>query len=298
VRLLSAAFSADGTLFAANLGTGPFRVWDLAHGARLLPVQVADGYGRALAFSPDGRFLATAGMRLDLDAPAEERTIRLWELATGLEAFRLPLPPGNAVTCIAFLPDGRSLAAGMADTTAIIWDLTPAGAGGKLDDAGLGRLWRDLSGDATASYRAARRLAASPKESVPLLAERLRPVAAPGAARLARLLADLDGKGFAVRQRAERELEALGEMAAPALRELLAKKPSLEVRRRIERILAKLEEPSVPAAEVLRELRAVAALEWAGTPPARRHLRALAGGATGARLTTAAQAALKRLERR
>jgi hypothetical protein len=53
----------------------------------------------------------------------------------------------------------------------------------------------------------------------------------------------------------------------------------------------------VPAAEVLRELRAVAALEWAGTTPARRHLRALADGASGARLTVAAKAALERLER-
>jgi WD40 repeat protein len=298
VQILSAAFSADGRFCAANLGTGPFRVWDLAHKARPLPMHIPDGYGQALAFSPDGRYLATAGMRLDRDAPAEERTIRLWELTTGREAFRLPLPPGNAATCIAFLPDGRSLVAGMADTTALVWDLTPTRAGAKLDDADLGRLWRDLADDATAGYRAARRLAASPERSVAFLAERLRPAAAPGAARLARLLADLDGKNFAVRQRAERELEALGELAAPALRELLAKKPSLEVCRRAERILAKLEEPSVPAAAVLRELRAVAALEWAGTAPARRHLRALAGGASGARLTTAAQAALKRLERR
>jgi WD40 repeat protein len=298
VRLLSSAFSADGTLFAANLGFGPFRVWDLAHGGRLLPVQIPDGYGQALAFSPDGRFLATAGMRLDLDAPAEERTIRLWELTTGKEAFRLPLPPGNTVTCIAFLPDSRSLVAGMADTTALVWDLTPAGAGAKLDDAGLERLWRDLAGDAAASYRAARLLTAAPEQAVPFLAGRLRPEAAPGAARLARLLADLDGKGFAVRQRAERELEVLGGLAAPALREALAKKPSLEVRRRAERILAKLEAPSAPPASVLRQLRAVAALEWAGTASARRHLRALAGGATGAPLSAAAQAALKRLERR
>jgi WD40 repeat protein len=125
-RLLASAFSSDGTLFAANAGNGPFGVWDLARGGRKIPVAIPDGYGQALAFSPDKRLLATAGMRLDADARPEERTIRLWELATGREAFRLPLPPGNAVSCIAFLPDGRSLVAGMADTTVMIWDLRPA----------------------------------------------------------------------------------------------------------------------------------------------------------------------------
>jgi RNA polymerase sigma factor (sigma-70 family) len=125
-RVMSSVFSADGTLFAANLGTGPFTVWDLARGGRKIPMAIPDGYGQALAFSPDKRFLATGGMRMDADAPAAERTIRLWELATGREAFRLPLPPGNAVTCLAFLPHGRSVVAGMADTTVMIWDLRPA----------------------------------------------------------------------------------------------------------------------------------------------------------------------------
>jgi hypothetical protein len=45
-------------------------------------------------------------------------------LATGKEALRLPLLPGNAVTQAAFLPGGRLLAATMADTTVLTWDLT------------------------------------------------------------------------------------------------------------------------------------------------------------------------------
>ncbi len=82
------------------------------------------------------------------------------------------------------------------------------------------------------------------------------------------------------------------------MREALAKKPPLEVRRRIERILARLEAPAVPPAEVLRQLRAAAALEWAGTPASRRHLKTLAGGAPAARLTREAGSALDRLSRR
>jgi RNA polymerase sigma factor (sigma-70 family) len=139
VRLLSSAISVRGTLLAANLGTGPFRVWDLARGGRRLPWDLPDGFGQALAFSPDQRYLASAGMRLDADTVPAERTIRLWELATGKEAFRLALPPGNAVSQIAFRPDSRSLVAAMADTTVLIWDLRhlkTRGAAGKAARSG------------------------------------------------------------------------------------------------------------------------------------------------------------------
>jgi RNA polymerase sigma factor (sigma-70 family) len=296
VRLLAGALSADGTLFAGNAGDGPFRAWDLARGSRPVPLAIPDGYGQALAFSPDNRYLATAGTRVDADAPAAERTVRLWELATGKEAFRLPLPPGNAVSRVAFLPGGRSLAAAMADTTVLVWDLAPAG-GPRPDAAGLGRLWADLGGEATAAYRAARRLASCPAQAVPFLAVRLPPAAEPDPEALARLLGQLDHKAFAARDRAERELERLGDLAAPALRQALAKGLPLEVARRVKRVLAKLEAPAELSAAALREVRGVAVLEWAGTPAARKHLQALAGGASGARLTREARAALARLGR-
>jgi hypothetical protein len=55
-----------------------------------------------------------------------------------------------------------------------------------------------------------------------------------------RLLADLDSDRFAVRQQAEAELEKMGWMVEPALCKALESKPSLEMRRRIETVLAKL----------------------------------------------------------
>jgi hypothetical protein len=51
----------------------------------------------------------------------------------------------------------------------------------------------------------------------------------------------------------------------------------VEVRRRVEQLLAKLNRP-VPLPESLRVLRAVQALEQRGTPPAREMLQALAQG--------------------
>ena len=64
-----------------------------------------------------------------------------------------------------------------------------------------------------------------------------------------------------------------------------------------EPLLEKLEGP-VTAPELLRALRAVEALERAGTAEARAVLARLAGGAPPARLTREAQAASKRLDQR
>jgi hypothetical protein len=88
----------------------------------------------------------------------------------------------------------------------------------------------------------------------------------------------------------------LGEAATGFCRRALAGKPSAEVRRRPEALLeAQEREPPAPAAGRLRMLRAVEALESAGTPGARRLLERWAKGAAGARQTAEAKAALERL---
>src|SRR5262249_39692640 len=71
----------------------------------------AAGIVARLAFSPDGRTLASCSGRDDV--------IRLWETTSGKERATLP----DAVCCVAFAPDGKMLAAGKADGTVKIWDL-------------------------------------------------------------------------------------------------------------------------------------------------------------------------------
>ena len=102
-----------------------------------------------------------------------------------------------------------------------------------------------------------------------------------------------ESNDFSVRQKATEELERLGDLAVATLEKALAVKPSLETRTRIDRLLEKSDR--TPPPEVLRSLRALEALEHAGTPEARQLLKALAKGADGARLTREAQAALQRL---
>jgi hypothetical protein len=126
---------------------------------------------------------------------------------------------------------------------------------------------------------------------VPLLRENLSPAPAVGA-QLARLVAQLDSSNFAERDKASQELEKRLHLAEPVLRQALASNPALEMRRRLEDLLDKA---AGWTPTQLREHRAVAALEYMGTPEARQLLEKLAGGAPGARLTEEARDSLARL---
>jgi hypothetical protein len=114
---------------------------------------------------------------------------------------------------------------------------------------------------------------------------------------LRRLLADLDSNQFFARDQAEKDLAVLAELAEPALRQALAGKASLELRRRLERLLDRIVTRSYTA-EQLRELRSITVLEHMGTEEARQVLQHIAQGAEEATLTQEAKATLQRLTRR
>src|SRR5262249_53738594 len=86
------------------------------------------------------------------------------------------------------------------------------------------------------------------------------------------------------------------DQALSALHQTLETHPPLEICRRVEHILAKLEQSPPP--HYLRPLRAVEALEHIGTSEACEVLATLARGAPLARLTQAAQQAQQRLGKR
>ena len=140
-------------------------------------------------------------------------------------------------------------------------------------------------------------LVARPGLALPLLRQRLRPVCLdPG--QLSRLIADLDHRRFAVRERASRGLERLGECAEGALCQARAARPSAEVRRRIDLLLERLRTLRLcPSPERRRLSRAVDVLEQIGSPEAREMLAGLARGFPAADLTVEAKAALERMPR-
>jgi HEAT repeat protein len=170
----------------------------------------------------------------------------------------------------------------------------------KLTAKELDAAYDDLKGgDGAKAYLAVARLAASGKESVPFLNERLKNDPAPDARRIAKLIADLDSESFEVREEATAALERVGSKAEAALTRALEKTESAEVRVRAQRLLDKFKDPlsPLPSAELV-QLRVLEALANSGTAEAREFIKELAKGDPESRLTQEAKAALKRWDRR
>lgn len=301
--LAASAFSSDGRTLAVTVKqerrknkeggqTWPsqFYLFETATGqerARILGTdEGAMGCGLVAA---NGRYLAFAE-----GSVYERYPLLVWDavLNRPIGSFH----PTHNVRCLAFSRDGRTLASGLGDSTILLWDMPEAARQNtKLSSKQLEESWSALAADdARKAYRAIHRLAAAPQQSIPFLRDHLKPAAAVDAKRIERLIADLDEDAFAVRERASRELKQIGSPVAPALRRVLAKRPTLEMRRRIEQLLELFDRGRYTPDE-LRSLRAVEAAEHMATPEARQVLGRWAEGALDAVLTHEARLSLQRL---
>jgi RNA polymerase sigma factor (sigma-70 family) len=242
------------------------------------------------AFSPDGRMLAHS---------RANGGISLYETTSAKEISQLKGHQHYAAS-VAFAPDGKTLASGSRDTTALIWDLAAhvkkvKPVARELSDKDTQARWDALSGDdAAKAYDAINALASAPAQAVPIIKKNLHAAAPADAERINRLIADLNSDEFAVRKKAHQELQKQGESALPVLRKALAGNPPAETRKRLKELVEMASGANLPR-DRLRDLRAVETLEKIGTPEAIQVLRTLAKGSAGATLTEAAQAALARL---
>src|SRR5262249_24332074 len=134
------AFSSDGQTIVSANSDNTISVWEVLTGKECYVIklqtekpaaQPADpsiqlqkqlimrqGYGpvtspiSSLTISPAGRTLAAGNV---------DRTVRLWDLATGKELGQFKGHEGGVLNVV-FAPDSRTVISGSADTTAVVWD--------------------------------------------------------------------------------------------------------------------------------------------------------------------------------
>ena len=165
----SVVFSPDGKTLASGHDHSIIRLWDVETG-QLLPnfttgtnqqrLSIAFPWIASLAFSPDGKILASVGSNPNIslwDVETGQRLhtltghtgfllnsvvfspdgktiasvghgniFHLWNVETGQTLHTLTGHTGYDVLSVVFSPDGRTIASGSGDGTVLLWDVAPS----------------------------------------------------------------------------------------------------------------------------------------------------------------------------
>ncbi|MEO2003239.1 MAG: WD40 repeat domain-containing protein, partial [Candidatus Poribacteria bacterium] len=127
--VLSVGFSPDGATLASGSRDNTARLWDVSKREEIATVRGHRYWVNSVAFSPDGATLATCS----------DTEVKLWDVAAyrpgplrRLERSRREAPEEigalgghtGQINCVAFSPDGATLASGSPGGTVKLWDVS------------------------------------------------------------------------------------------------------------------------------------------------------------------------------
>jgi WD40 repeat protein len=118
------AFAPDGKTLARSNSEGVM-LWDMAAGRQRGKLGDDKTYVRQLVFSPDGKMLAGCDY---------QGTVHLWDVAGVKEKATLQHGDAQTASCLAFAPDGKTLAVGVGPRSSqdiepgevVLWDTASA----------------------------------------------------------------------------------------------------------------------------------------------------------------------------
>jgi WD40 repeat protein len=223
LRMYAIRYSPVGNLLATQHLMGDVWIWNADDMTRRMAISAGNrfSYG-SLAFSPDGLWLV---------AGTSAGRAPTWDVFTGRKIADAVLHQDNIYN-VAFGATSGQLVTGGDDGVCYLWNTEPDALPDSMND----KLWTGIAAETVGlAYDAVWSLARKPQFSVPLLAEKLRPV---------ETLVDLDQPDETVDRQESRRRKRLQQI-------LVDKDPKLERTSAAHRALAALALCHTPAADAL-----------------------------------------------